>query len=108
MPVKVYFQDEIHRFAKLSGNLSALLETLTSSFNHQLPSSWTVKYMDCDGDDITLTHDRDYAELLQAESNDSALTVKLTIIPVQGTKSSLIHVIDREERHVKEVIILKK
>ena len=79
MPVKVYFNDEIHRFTKLPDNLQTLNELITYTFKSQLTSAWTITSTDQQGNDHAITHDEDYAELLKIEHNNTALTLKLRI-----------------------------
>ena len=92
MPVKVYFNEEIHRFTKLPENLKALTQLITSTFKSELPPAWKLQYTDQDGDLVMLTHEHDYQELLTTESQDSSqdssLTFKLYIIANQGMISA--------------------
>lgn len=82
MPIKVYFNSEIHRFAKLPIDLKALTDTITSTFRAQLPSSWIVQHTDEDGDLIMITHDCDYKELQEQELKNPSHMFKLIISSV--------------------------
>ena len=89
MAVKVYFNNQIHRFAKLPTSLEELIAHITSLFKNELPSSWKIEYLDSEGDRILLSHEYDFKELLEIESSTLGSTLKLYVTPNEETCSNV-------------------
>ena len=81
MAIKVYFNNQIHRFSKLPASLKDLIAHITSLFKNELPSSWKIQYVDTEGDHIIVSHEYDFKELLEIESFNLGSTLKLYITP---------------------------
>jgi len=81
MPIKIYLNDQIHRATQLPTNLDAFSAFLSSLFREKLPIIWNFDYIDQENDRITVSHEHDYQELLQYESQRPDITIKLYINP---------------------------
>ena len=79
MAIKICFNNQIHRFSKLPSDLKALISVITTTFSDQLPKSWSIYYVDSDGDKITVSHDQSYQELVEAELKDASISVKIYV-----------------------------
>jgi len=87
MTVKIYLNEQIHRVSKLPSTLEALITLVKTLFKADLPQSWSVQYVDQDGDKITVSHEQDYKELVELETKAPALIFKLYIAAVELGKS---------------------
>jgi len=81
MPIKIYLNDQIHRATQLPTNLDAFSAFLSSLFQEKLPLTWNFDYVDQENDRITVSHEHDYQELLQLESQSPNITIKIYINP---------------------------
>ncbi len=87
MTVKIYLNEHIHRVSKLPTTLEALKTLIQTLFKNELPQSWSVQYVDQDGDKITVSHEQDYKELVELETNSPATIFKLYIAAAELGKS---------------------
>lgn len=57
---------------------------VTFLFEGQLPQKWTLQYLDSDGDNIMLSDEHDYKNLIEDELSNSTKSIKVHILPVSG------------------------
>jgi len=82
MAIKVCFNNQTHRIAKLPSTYGALLETIKLIFDNQLPQRWTLQYLDTDGDSIMLSDENDFKNLVEDEIATSNKTIKVFVYPL--------------------------
>jgi len=85
MKAKICFNNEIHRISNLPDSLSAFRDVVTSIFKSNLPLSWTLQYIDCDGDKIVIGNDHDFSELKAwaSQGNQASSIIKIFVEPSQ-------------------------
>jgi len=78
---KLEGSDDIRRTTLQKDNLtfSLLQQKLASFFNYQNINGATIKYLDTDGDKITLSSDEELKEALNIIGNDNILRIFLTV-----------------------------
>jgi len=89
MKAKICFNNEIHRISSLPDSLPAFRDVITSIFKSSLPVTWTLQYIDCEGDKIVIGNEHDFSELKAWGSQGSSI-VKIFVEPSQfGTLSEI-------------------
>ena len=96
MAFKVYYGQEIHRFAKLPDSFKAMIQSITSKFTSPLPLMWNIYYLDLENDRVALSDEEDYMELIKAQESNPSTVTKLYIVPVQASEDHFSQV--NEER----------
>lgn len=82
MSFKLCFNKEIHRISKLPTTFSDLQENVRTNFQSNLPKQWALQYLDADGDEIRLSNEDAYKDLIE-EIQETKKTVKVTIVSLQ-------------------------
>jgi len=80
MAVKIYFNDLIHRISGLPTSFDLLIALITSLFSTSLPQSWSLQYLDQDGEKVSITDKTDYESIIEIESQSPASTFKIYIV----------------------------
>ena len=88
MAVKIYLNDLIHRISALPLSFDLLVALINSLFTNSLPHSWTLQYLDQDGEKVSLTEKSDYKSILEMESQSLTFTLKIYIVPSQPQRLS--------------------
>jgi len=100
MTLKIYFEQEIYRIPEIPSTFEGLNQLISSRFAQSLPQSWKLYSSDSEGNQVLLTNNIDYLNLLQGNQQDSPQTVRIHIQPVQ---ISLVPAnVDIEENKVQE------
>jgi hypothetical protein len=81
MKAKICFNNEIHRIANLPEALSGLKDIVSSLFKATLPQSWTLQYIDCEGDKIVIGNEHDYVEMKNwgVQGNQASSIIKIFV-----------------------------
>lgn len=101
IPVKLCFNEEIHRISSLPDNTKALLDLAQHFFKHKLPTDWTLQYQDSDKDLIMLTDDQDLKHLKEeiASSPSSLTSIKIFVLPLNNTNSTEAKALSNEPKN---------
>jgi len=92
MALKVCFNNQIHRIAKIPTTYQALIQTVAFLFENQLPPRWTLQYVDSDGDSIMLSDENDFKNLVEEELEGSNKSIKIYIFPLQDLEKSQLNI----------------
>jgi len=81
MKAKICFNNEIHRISNLPEALSGLKDVVSTLFKATLPQSWTLQYIDCEGDKIVIGNEHDYAEMKNwgMQGNQASSIIKIFV-----------------------------
>jgi hypothetical protein len=79
MSLKLCFNNEIHRVPKLPTTLKSLQDTAKTIFGDLLPTPFTLKYQDSEGDLINLSSEEDLKTLLEIELPATTKSIKVFV-----------------------------
>mmetsp|Transcript_36920 Transcript_36920/g.33179 ORF Transcript_36920/g.33179 Transcript_36920/m.33179 type:complete len:104 (-) Transcript_36920:2399-2710(-) len=87
MIVKLCFNNEIHRVSKPLTTFQALKQAVELTFKGQLPTVYTIQYVDSDGDKVMIQNDEDYKAMFLAAPKGSK-SVKVYISAIDESEVS--------------------
>ena len=79
MILKLVFKKDIYRCPEQPSDFTALLSLLVKIFGHRLPKTFTLRYVDVDGDRIVLSSDDDYQAFLNIGPRNAQASVKIFV-----------------------------
>jgi len=96
--LKIAFKDQIRRITvpEESLNWAQLCKTIGELFI--LPDNWMLKYIDDEGDEISVSSDRELAEALRLLKTLKTPTLRFNLYPVKDKKKKLTKEERREKR----------
>lgn len=80
MIFKLCFNDQIHRCPKTPTSLESLRLTIQQTFKEAIPSSFSVSYVDKDGNPVFISTEADFEKMMTSNTSQS---IKIYVAPAQ-------------------------